>query len=114
MKELVISERRADDAIILDLSGDLIFGEANAALRSTMRRLLREGNTNITLNLEEVLYLDSSGIGELISALTAMNREENGRLKLLNPTERIQTLLQISKLMDVFEIEYDEGHAVGC
>ena len=82
MAQLIISERAADDAVILDLSGDLIFGEGTASLRSALRYLIRDGKTKIFLNLADVGYLDSSGIGELISALTAMNRIEDGQLKI--------------------------------
>ena len=108
MSNLNITERETPNGIVLDLSGDIIFGEANNALRWGIRNRLREGKTNITLNLEEVGYLDSSGIGELISALTAVNRE-GGSMVLLNPGERIMRLLEISKLTEIFEIEKSFG-----
>lgn len=104
MSHLEITEREGDSGVVLDLSGDIIFGEANNALRWGIRNRLKEGKINITLNLEEVGYLDSSGIGELISALTAVNRE-GGNMVLLNPGERIMRLLEISKLTEIFEIE---------
>ena len=112
MAHLIISERAADDAVILDLSGDLIFGEGTASLRSALRYLIRDGKTKIFLNLADVGYLDSSGIGELISALTAMNRIEDGQLKILNPTEKILHLFTISKLLTVFDIDYEDDSAV--
>ncbi|MCO6509831.1 MAG: STAS domain-containing protein [Aridibacter famidurans] len=107
MSHLTISEREDADGIVLDLSGDIIFGEANTVLRHGIRNRLKEGKTHITLNLQDVGYLDSSGIGELISALTAVNRER-GNLVLLNPGARILRLLEISKLTEIFEIENSE------
>jgi anti-sigma B factor antagonist len=105
MSHLNIEEREGIDGIVLDLSGDIIFGEANTALRNGIRNRLMDGKINITLNLKEVGYLDSSGIGELISALTAVSRE-GGRMVILNPGERVQRLFEISKLTEIFEVEY--------
>ncbi|MEO6588435.1 MAG: STAS domain-containing protein [Pyrinomonadaceae bacterium] len=113
MAELIISERANGDAAILDLSGDITFGKSTVTLRNAVRRLIGEDRKKIWLNLEKVVYLDSSGIGELISALTAINREENGELRLLNPTERIQTLFEISNLTKVFDIYRDEHNTSG-
>ncbi len=107
MAHLVINERKLGDSTVLDLTGDVIFGESNTTLRSCVRRLLSEGHSKISINLREVGYLDSSGIGELISALTAVNRFEEGQLRILNPTERIQQLFDISKLTSVFDIDYE-------
>ena len=104
MSQLTITEREGVGEVILDLSGDIIFGEANTALRNGIRNRLKDGKINLTLNLKDVGYLDSSGIGELISALTAVSRE-GGRMILLNPGERIMRLLEISKLTQIFEIE---------
>jgi len=106
MSHLNIEEREGYNGVILDLSGDIIFGEANTTLRHGIRSILRDGRTNIFLNLSDVGYLDSSGIGELISALTAVSRE-GGRMVLMNPGERIQRLLEISKLTEIFEVEYE-------
>jgi anti-sigma B factor antagonist len=111
MKQFTISERIVGDIVFLDLTGDLIFGEANKALRKTIRDLIDMGKVKIVLNLRDVAYLDSSGIGELISALTAINREEDGGLRILNPSDRIQYLFAISKLEDIFDIDYDENLA---
>ena len=107
MAELNITERRSGDTVILDLTGDVVFGESNTVLRSVIRDQIREGNPKLSLNLGGVGYLDSSGIGELISALTAVNREEGGQLRILNPTERIMQLFAISKLTEIFEIDYE-------
>ncbi len=106
MSQLIIEERESANGVVLDLSGDIIFGEANTTLRNGIRNRLRDGRTNISLNLTDVGYLDSSGIGELISALTAVSRV-GGHMVLLNPGDRILRLLEISKLTEIFEVEYD-------
>ncbi|CAN5764327.1 STAS domain-containing protein [soil metagenome] len=112
MAELNISERQAGDITILDLSGKITIGEGSVALRGTIRRLLGEGRNKILLNLGSVGYIDSSGIGELVSSFTAVNKE-NGQLKLLNLTQKIQDLLAITKLLTVFDVFEDEGEALG-
>ncbi|REJ76159.1 MAG: anti-sigma factor antagonist [Acidobacteria bacterium] len=104
MSTLEIAERDNSEGTVLDLTGDIIFGEANTVLRTAIRNRLREGKSDIRLNLDHVGYLDSSGIGELISALTAVNRE-GGRLVLMNPGDRIMRLFEIAKLTEIFEIE---------
>ncbi|QQS40323.1 MAG: STAS domain-containing protein [Acidobacteriota bacterium] len=108
MSHLEINERQTEEGVVLDLTGDIIFGEANTVLRDAIRNRLRAGRSNITLNLDKVGYLDSAGMGELISALTAINRE-NGRLVLMNPGDRIMRLFEISKLTEIFEIESSES-----
>lgn len=113
MGELRIAERASQDVVILDLVGDVIFGESNTKLRNEVRRQLSAGHKKISLNLKAVEYLDSSGIGELISSLTAVNREEGGQLRLLNPTERVLRLIEISKLNNIFEIDYEEDIEFG-
>lgn len=112
MAELNISERQAGDVTILDLSGKITIGEGSVALRGTIRRLLGEGKNKILLNLGSVGYIDSSGIGELVSSFTAVNKE-SGQLKLLNLTQKIQDLLAITKLLTVFDVFDDEGEALG-
>jgi anti-sigma B factor antagonist len=109
MKELKISERKTDDTVFMDLEGDLIYGESTLKLRREVRRLIGEGKKNISLNLEKLSYVDSSGIGEFISTLTAINREDGGHLKLLNPTDKTYHLLEISNLLTIFDISR-EGH----
>ncbi len=112
MAELNISERQAGDITILDLNGKVTIGEGSVALRTTIRRLLGEGKNKILLNLGGVGYIDSSGIGELVSSFTAVNKE-GGQLKLLNLTQKIQDLLAITKLLTVFDTFDDEGDALG-
>ncbi len=112
MAELNISERQAGDVTILDMDGKVTIGEGSVALRTTIRRLLSEGKKNILLNLGSVGYIDSSGIGELVSSFTSVSKE-GGTLKLLNLTEKIQDLLAITKLLTVFDVFEDEGAALG-
>lgn len=111
MAELNISERQAGDVTILDMSGKVTIGEGSVALRNTIRRLLGEGKKKILLNLSDVGYIDSSGIGELVSSFTAVNKE-GGSLKLLNLTQKIQDLLAITKLLTVFDTYEDESEAL--
>ncbi|MGI8494049.1 MAG: STAS domain-containing protein [Pyrinomonadaceae bacterium] len=111
MAELNIAERQAGDVTILDLSGKITIGEGSVHLRETVRRLLGEGKKKILLNLGKVGYVDSSGIGELVSSFTAVNKE-GGSLKLLNLTQKIQDLLAITKLLTVFDVYDSESEAL--
>ena len=111
MAELNISERQAGDITILDMDGKVTIGEGSVALRNAIRRLLGEGKKKILLNLGRVGYIDSSGIGELVSSFTAVNKE-GGTLKLLNLTQKIQDLLAITKLLTVFDTFDNEGEAL--
>jgi anti-sigma B factor antagonist len=111
MAELNISERQAGDVTILDMDGKVTIGEGSVALRSTIRRLLGDKKKKILLNLAGVGYVDSSGIGELVSSFTAVNKE-GGQLKLLNLTQKIQDLLAITKLLTVFDVFENEGDAL--
>lgn len=111
MSDINISERQAGDVTILDLEGKVTIGEGSVALRNAIRRLLGEGKNKILLNLGSVGYIDSSGIGELVSSFTAVNKE-GGSLKLLNLTQKIQDLLAITKLLTVFDTYDDEASAL--
>jgi len=111
MSDINISERQAGDVTILDLEGKVTIGEGSVALRNAIRRLLGEGKNKILLNLGSVGYIDSSGIGELVSSFTAVNKE-GGSLKLLNLTQKIQDLLAITKLLTVFDTFDDEASAL--
>ena len=112
MAELDIRERQAGDITILDMSGKVTIGEGSVALRTAIRRLLEEGKKKILLNLGGVGYIDSSGIGELVSSFTAINKE-GGQLKLLNLTQKLQDLLGITKLLTVFDVYDNESDALG-
>jgi len=111
MAELNINERQAGDVTVLDMSGKITIGEGSVALRTAIRRLLEEGKKRILLNLSGVSYVDSSGIGELVSSYTAINKE-GGQLKLLNLTQKIQDLLTITKLLTVFDVYDNEAEAL--
>ena len=111
MAELNISERQAGDVTILDLNGKITIGEGSVALRTAIRRLLEEGKKKILLNLGGVGYIDSSGIGELVSSFTAINKEQ-GQLKLLKLTQKLRDLLAITKLLTVFDVYDDEQEAL--
>ena len=105
------STRQVDGVTIVDLSGRITLGEGSVVLRDLVRELLGKGNKKILLNLGEVTYIDSSGIGELVSAFTSV-RNGGGELKLLNLTKKVHDLLQITKLYTVFDIKDDETAAV--
>ncbi|GBC81854.1 Putative anti-sigma factor antagonist [bacterium HR10] len=99
---MTITERRHNDVVILDIDGKILLGEGDVQLREAIRRLLQSGVRKILLNLANVPYMDSAGLGELVRAYTTVRRE-GGELKLLNLTARIQDLLTITKLISVFE-----------
>ena len=111
MAELNIKERQAGDVTILDMDGKITIGEGSVALRSAIRRLLEEGKKKILLNLGQVGYIDSSGIGELVSSYTAISNA-GGQLKLLNLTQKLKDLLGITKLLTVFDTYTDESEAL--
>jgi len=111
MAELNIRERQAGDVTILDLEGRITIGDGNVSLRNAIRRLIQEGKKKILLNLAGVSYIDSSGIGELVSSYTTIGREK-GQLKLLNLTQKIKELLVITKLLTVFDTYDDESAAL--
>jgi anti-sigma B factor antagonist len=111
MAELNINERQAGDVTVLDMSGKITIGEGSVALRSAIRKLIEEGKKKILLNLSQVSYVDSSGIGEFVASFTAIGRE-GGQLKLLNLTQKIQDLLAITKLLTVFDTYDDESSAL--
>ena len=102
MAQLSIKERQSGEVMVLDLSGKITIGEGSVQLREEVRKLLDAGNKNILLNLGDVAYVDSSGIGELVSSYTTTSNQ-GGHLKLLNLTKKIQDLLMITKLLTVFE-----------
>jgi anti-sigma B factor antagonist len=106
-----ISVRQLDGITIVDCSGRITLGEGSVTLRDTVRELLAKGQKKILLNLADVNYIDSSGIGELVSAYTTV-RNQGGDLKLLKLTKKVHDLLQITKLYTVFDVKDDEAAAV--
>jgi anti-sigma B factor antagonist len=109
--KMTASTRLVGGVTIVDLSGRIVAGDESAALRDLVRNLISEGNKKILLNLRNVNYIDSSGLGELVSAFTSM-RSGGGELKLLNLTKRVHNLLQITKLYTVFDITDDEATSI--
>lgn len=105
------STRQVNGVTIVDLSGRITLGEGSVILRDTVRDLLGKGQKKILLNLGDVSYIDSSGIGELVSAYTTV-RNQGGDLRLLNLTKKVHDLLQITKLYTVFDVKDDETTAV--
>jgi anti-sigma B factor antagonist len=105
------SNRQVDGITVVDLSGRITLGEGSVVLRDTVRDLLAKGEKRLLLNLGNVTYIDSSGIGELVSAFTTV-RNQGGELKLLNLTKKVHDLLQITKLYTVFDVKDDEAAAI--
>src|SRR3982750_2037979 len=111
MAHLTINERNAGNVTILDLSGRITIGEGSVQLRDAVRRLLEQGHKNLLIDLGKVDYVDSSGIGELVSCYTT-TKNQGGHLKLLSLTKKIKDLLSITKLLTVFETFDDEQEAL--
>lgn len=107
-----IETRTVGDIKILDCSGKITLGEGTMAVRNTVRDVLKKGGKKIVLNLADVNYIDSSGIGELVSTYTTVTNQ-GGQLKLLNLTKKIQELLAITKLLTVFQVFDNEQAAMG-
>jgi anti-sigma B factor antagonist len=105
------TRRQVGDVIIVDFSGKITLGEGSATLRKTVRELVEAGNKKILLSLDDVDYIDSSGIGELVSAYTTV-KNASGELKLLNLTKRVHDILQITRLFTVFDVQSEESVAL--
>ena len=105
------THRDSGPVTVVDLSGRITLGDGSALLRKTIRGLLQDERKNILLNLADVDYIDSSGIGELVSGFTAV-KNQGGELKLLQLTKKVHDLLQITKLYTVFDIYTDENTAI--
>jgi anti-sigma B factor antagonist len=105
------TRRQLGDVVIIDFSGKITLGEGSATLRKTVRDLVDAGSKKILLSLYDVDYIDSSGIGELVSAYTTV-KNASGELKLLHLTKRVHDILQITRLFTVFDVQSDENTAV--
>jgi anti-sigma B factor antagonist len=103
--------RQVGDVTVIDAVGRITLGEGSSTFREIVKDLVNKGNKKILLNLADVSYIDSSGIGELVSGFTSVSNA-GGSLKLLKLTKRIQDLLQITKLYTVFEVFDDEAKAL--
>jgi anti-sigma B factor antagonist len=106
-----LTSRQVGDVTVIDAAGRITLGEAASAFRDTIRDLSAKGNKKILLNLGEVSYIDSSGIGEMVSSFTTITNG-GGQLKLLGLNKRIKDLLQITKLYTVFDAFDDEAAAI--
>jgi anti-sigma B factor antagonist len=108
---LKMRTREVNGIIIVDLSGQVTLGEASAAVRDEVRDQLGHGFNKILLNLADVTYIDSAGLGELTAAYTSV-KNRGGELKLLSLTKRVHDLMQITKLYTVFDVHDDERKAI--
>jgi anti-sigma B factor antagonist len=108
---LTITSRKLEGVTILDLSGRITLGDGSVLLREAIRNLLVSGSAKVVLNLAEVSLIDSSGLGELVSAYTAA-RGASGGLKLLSPPPKILNMLQLTKLDTILDIYDDEASAI--
>jgi anti-sigma B factor antagonist len=106
-----MTTRQVGDVTVIDAAGRITLGEGASAFRDTVRGLAAKGDKKILLNLSEVSYIDSSGIGEMVSGFTTVTNH-GGQLKLLGLSKRVKDLLQITKLYTVFEVFDDEASAV--
>src|SRR3954452_5501103 len=107
-----LSERRIGDVVVVDVSGKVTLGDGgDTMLKDKMRSLVQQGHKKILLNLGEVSYVDSAGLGEIVQAYATLNKN-GGKLKLLNVTKRIKDLLAITKLLTVFECHDNESEAL--
>ena len=108
---LKLTNRQVGDVTVVDAAVRITLGEGSSALRDVLRDMVAKGQKKILLNLSEVSYIDSSGIGELVSGFTTVTNQ-GGSLKLLGLTKRVKDLLQITKLYTVFDVHDDEASAV--
>lgn len=106
-----LTTRQVGDVTVIDAAGRITLGEGASTFRDTVRDLAAKGDKKLLLNLGEVSYIDSSGIGEMVSGFTTVTNH-GGQLKLLGLSKRVKDLLQITKLYTVFEVFDDEASAV--
>jgi anti-sigma B factor antagonist len=110
---LTVKTRKVDNAVVVDMSGRLTIGEPVLLVRETIRVLVNDGARNFVLNLGDVSYIDSSGLGELVSLFTTV-RNKQGDVKLLNLTAKAKDLLQMTKLLTVFDVYDEESKALAA
>lgn len=111
MKNLTITERRNNSTIILDLDGNIRLGEGSRELHEAIRLIVEKSEKELLLNLANVSYVDSSGLGEIVAGYTTLQKS-GGQMKLLNLTDRVSELMVITKLLTVFEVYENEEQAV--
>jgi anti-anti-sigma factor len=108
---MTIRERTVDSVVVLDLAGRLVLGDGDQLLKETVQNLVASGRRHVVLNLADVSYVDSSGLGSLVAVFLSA-RKQGGALKLLNPSKRLHDLLAIAKLLTVLDISDSEAQAV--
>ena len=108
---MTVVERRLGDVTVLDLEGRLVFDEGDSVLRDHIDSLVDQGRMNIVVNLQQVTYVDSCGIGVLVAKYVSLRRK-GGDLRFVHVTPRSQRLMEITKLMSVFRIYQSEAEAV--
>jgi len=108
---MTITQRQLDDVVMLDLAGRITIGEGTIILRERIQKMLNAGDKQFLLSLADVDYIDSSGLGELVSSFTKV-KNQDGDLKLLQLTRRVRDLMQITKLLTVFDVYDDEAEAI--
>ena len=108
---MTITQRQLDDVVMLDLAGRITIGEGTLILRERIQKMLNAGDRKFLLSLADVDYIDSSGLGELVSSFTTV-KNQDGDLKLLQLTRRVRDLMQITKLLTVFDVYDDEAEAI--
>ena len=106
-----LNTRQVGDVSVVDVAGRITLGEGSSALRDALRDMVAKNQKKILLNLGDVSYIDSSGIGELVSGFTSVTNS-GGQLKLLGLTKRVKDLLQITKLYTVFDVHEEESSAI--
>ena len=109
--ECQVATREAGQVAIIDLKGGMTVASGIGLLRQQVRSLVAAGHKNVLVNLKELIYLDSAGMGELVSACTTL-RNLGGDLRLVNPQERVRNLLQMTKLGSIFSVFGDEQAAL--
>ena len=113
VSKATIIERQKGDVIVLDVEGNIVIGENLETMRNMIHRLLAEGHRKILLNLSEVRWMDSKGIGELVSSLVAVNRA-GGQIKLLHVRANIREVLRATKVLSIFDVYDDELTALNA
>ena len=107
----IVKTRQIDGISVVDVSGRITLGEGSSSVRDALRDLISKGEKKVLLNLSEVSYIDSSGIGELVAGYTTLSNQ-GGTLKLVGLNKRVKDLLQITKLYTVFDVHEEEAHAL--
>jgi anti-sigma B factor antagonist len=113
VNQLIMTKRHINGVAILDLSGDICMGPGNIFLQQTLRSLAEQNEMRVLINLANVAYIDSSGLGELVAGYTVM-KKNGGELKLLNLTARVTELMMITKLLTVFDVFDNEPDAISA